>query len=1515
MSTWTIPSYAGDWSVPGYIEERQLGRGASGRVVAAVDQATGKRVAIKYLSSALLGNPAFMWQFRAEAAVQRSLDVPQVVSVFDYVEEPGRGAAIVMELVNGVSLHEMIGQQGPTGPEAALTVLKGSLLGLAAAHAAGIVHRDYKPENVLVDAEGNTKLADFGIAVQAGKKLPAAGTPLYMAPEQWNGAPNSPATDIYAAAAVFYECLTGKTPFSGRAPRLRQQHESVAVPLEQIQEPALRSLVVRGMAKNPGDRPPDAIAFVAELEAVATATYGPDWEARGLGHLAARSAALLSLLFLGTGTTAASSGTSTATSWVGQGRAGNAGRKALRAGRRAGGTARNKVVAAASIATAAVVVIAVAIVALAMSSNNSVPAAQLTRVSSVSTTLPQIQAGVTPPVATSNCTAPSSFGYQGTITATAAGPVSYRWLYSSGQQGPVQTVDFAAPGHRQVLGSTVQTMTPGAGWGEIQMLSPTELTSNKASYQLLCGGNTAGISLAGAIQSPSKTMSCGAAAPNFTAQGYITSRKAQKVTYHWALSDGRSSPPQTMNFSGSGKQQAQTVMFTPEGDSSSGQAVLVVTSPVAMTSAPMAYSLSCYSPLQLGASAAVSPANETLSSCSATPPVFTFSGEISDNQTGALSYYWRLPSGNGPVQTLDFAQAGTQTVTTTYQPSGDNTTGSGALVVTSPGSAVSNATTFTVSCTQSSVPSTLAVTANVPTDTVARVEQYYGTVTASGGTGPYRWAAPTGLPDGLTAYTHGRTLTIGGTPTRPGRYLVGVSVSDGESPARTAAATIPIIVRPPVIVHRPPLMLTADVPTLTQVGGGYGDGDDYGYYGTVTVWGGQGPYYWGPATGLPDGLYASHDGSTLTISGTPTRAGRYLVTVSVRDSEHPGRTAVERFLIIVKRAVQPPPPRPPVLSSCLPGIATVGEPYSGTVTVYGGQAPYQWDRTTGLPDGLSAYPSGSTLTISGTPTQAGRYLVDVSVRDSERPGKTVQEQIPIIVRPSQVVETPLRLTADVPTVTQAGAEGYSGTVTVAGGQAPYTWGTTTGLPDGLTAYADGTTLTISGTPVRAGRFLVGVSASDGESPAKTATDRILITVRPGVVITPLSITVGAATAATVGDKGYSGTATVSGGKGPYNWAAVTGLPDGLTAHPDGAALTISGSPAKPGTYTVGVSASDSESPASTATAGVTITVKGTPVAPPTTTTTSPTTTGPTTTGPTTTGPTTTGPTTTGPTTTGPTKTRPKSPTPPTTTTTSPSTTTPTTTLPTTTTPTTTTPTTTTPTTTAPTTTAPTTTAPTTTAPTTTAPTTTAPTTVAPTTTQPTTKPPAPKPVIPPVTITTGALSAGTWRAAYSSSVFTTGGAGAHRWTVTGLPSGLLATASGTSLTISGTPLPVGIGNPATYTVTVTVSSNGHSSTRVYSLRVSPPVLTLTGATLTAGTSGAAYSATVSASGGAGAYKYSATGLPAGLTITTGGTISGTAPTLKTATIYTVTVRVTDSETLARTTTATFTITVNPAVIG
>jgi serine/threonine protein kinase len=302
------------WSVPGYVEERQLGKGATGRVVAAVHAATGQRVAIKYLSDGLMRNQAFVARFRAEAELLRSLTVPQVVQLIGYAEEPGRGAAIVMELVQGVSLHQMISQKGATSPEAALVVLKGSLLGLAAAHSLGIVHRDYKPENVLVDAEGTSKLADFGVAARAGKNAPAEGTPLYMAPEQWLGAPATPASDIYAATAVFFECLTGRAPFPGPLGKLEQQHAYAAVPVEEVAEP-LRMLITRGLAKNPAYRPASALSLVADLEATALAAYGHGWDARG--RLWLRNA-VTGLLLVSFGSAVGSgSGLAQASTWLG----------------------------------------------------------------------------------------------------------------------------------------------------------------------------------------------------------------------------------------------------------------------------------------------------------------------------------------------------------------------------------------------------------------------------------------------------------------------------------------------------------------------------------------------------------------------------------------------------------------------------------------------------------------------------------------------------------------------------------------------------------------------------------------------------------------------------------------------------------------------------------------------------------------------------------------------------------------------------------------------------------------------------------------------------------------------------------------------------------------------------------------------------------------------------------------------------------------------------------------------
>ncbi len=283
------------WRVPGYTGLRPLGRGGFGDVVLARHDASGILVAIKYLRDDLLTDPGFTESFRREAAALSSLDDQNVVRLYEYVESDA-GAAIVMELVDGVSLREILSHQGQTTAEAALVVLQGSLLGLAAAHRRGIVHRDYKPENVLVNADGVSKLTDFGIAARTGDRPIPAGTASYAAPEQMHGAPATPASDVYSATATFYECLIGRPPFVGdSAERLLYQHQFEPVPLGPLPGP-LRPLVEAGMAKEPGYRPTDGTSLVAALRTAAAGAYGPAWEERGRSHLG-EAALLLAALW------------------------------------------------------------------------------------------------------------------------------------------------------------------------------------------------------------------------------------------------------------------------------------------------------------------------------------------------------------------------------------------------------------------------------------------------------------------------------------------------------------------------------------------------------------------------------------------------------------------------------------------------------------------------------------------------------------------------------------------------------------------------------------------------------------------------------------------------------------------------------------------------------------------------------------------------------------------------------------------------------------------------------------------------------------------------------------------------------------------------------------------------------------------------------------------------------------------------------------------------------------------
>jgi eukaryotic-like serine/threonine-protein kinase len=594
MTAWTVPSYA-EWAVPGYTEERLLGHGVSGRVVAAVNDATGQRVAIKYLHENLVRDAEFLGELRAEAEGLMSINAAHMVRVFDYVEQPGEGAAIVMELVDGVSLREMLARRGPLGVAAAVVVLKDLLLALAAAHSHRLPHRDVKPENLLIDARGWCTLTDFGVAVKTDKQVRAPGTPEYMAPELWHGAPSVPATDIYAATAVLCESLTGKPPFSGRAERLRDHHESTPVPLDQF-DPPLQDLIGWGLAKDPAARPRNAISFLRELEARAAAAYGPYWEDGGRRELAEREAEVLPLL---------------------EGGAGGGSARVTR-------LARRKILAFVSVAAVATVaLLGAGAVVLFKTSGNQI------QLSSVSASAVDAQITVTPPVVASKCATPTTFSFKGSITDIEPGPVSYQWLYSTGKQGPVQTLNFTGTGQQQVSGGSVTTSTAGDGWAELKLLlNPGAKTSDKATYQLLCSSANSDITVSATVKPAALNFSsCSAPQPTLTVTGTIKSKNAGTVSYYWAMSNGERTKPDSTTFASAGTQAADPLTF-PAWVPTTGEVVLVVTKPALAASKPAVYAVTCGVPATPDAStpaATTAPAKPSASPSTAVPTAATTS--------------------------------------------------------------------------------------------------------------------------------------------------------------------------------------------------------------------------------------------------------------------------------------------------------------------------------------------------------------------------------------------------------------------------------------------------------------------------------------------------------------------------------------------------------------------------------------------------------------------------------------------------------------------------------------------------------------------------------------------------------------------------------------------------------------------------------------------------------------------------------------------------------------------------
>jgi beta-lactam-binding protein with PASTA domain len=255
---------------------RKLGSGGMANVYLAEDQELGRRVAIKILNDRHAGDEQFVERFRREAKNAAGLSHPNIVSIYDRGEAEGT-YYIAMEYLSGKSLKELILERGPAPVSVAVDYARQILAALRFAHRNGIVHRDIKPHNVLVDAEGHAKVTDFGIARAGASQMTEEGsiigTAQYLSPEQARGTQVDQTSDLYSLGIVLYEMLTGTVPFTGDSPvEIAMKHLSATPPsLTTTRQDVPRSLdqvVLRALAKDPAARYQSAEEMDADLERI-----------------------------------------------------------------------------------------------------------------------------------------------------------------------------------------------------------------------------------------------------------------------------------------------------------------------------------------------------------------------------------------------------------------------------------------------------------------------------------------------------------------------------------------------------------------------------------------------------------------------------------------------------------------------------------------------------------------------------------------------------------------------------------------------------------------------------------------------------------------------------------------------------------------------------------------------------------------------------------------------------------------------------------------------------------------------------------------------------------------------------------------------------------------------------------------------------------------------------------------------------------------------------------------------